>query len=717
MIVGGWEHTCALVDGGVKCWGSNAYGQLGDGTNVDRLTPVDVIDLDTGVAKIAAGWYHTCALTIGGSIKCWGYSGDGELGIGSTTGSTVPVTVTGFDSGARDIGAGGYHTCAITDAGAAKCWGRNNYGQIGDNSTTNRISPVQVVGLSADVSVIEGGTMHTCAVMNDSSVKCWGVDAVGLLVAPGNSCTPTAMHYCTAPEVVSGLNNVAALTAGDHFTCALTMTGGIKCWGGGQHGVFGTGTPYPTGQLTDVIGLTSGVTAIAGGQMHMCAQVGGGIKCWGYNEQGQIGDNTNDDRYTPVNAFGLTAGVGAIGAGAQHACTAVGTQINCWGSNSSGQLGIGAPRFRSTPADVVGLGSQSMFLSAAWAHTCAVTGTGGVRCWGNNYRGQLGDGMTTHRNTPVDVTGIVSGTTQVASGDRHSCALVNSGVKCWGANERGQLGNGTNTNSLAPVDVMGLLDGVGAISAGTEFSCALMKAGTVKCWGANYYGNLGNGTFNASNIPVDVSDLTEVNTISSYGSHVCVLTNNGAMKCWGWNQDGEIGDGTTQDKSAPVTVNGLGSSVTSVSAGGYHTCAVNSLGMAFCWGNIGPSGNPKTPTQVPGISGNLQISASGNLYTCAVDRDTGGVKCWGLNTHGQLGDGTTQSRVNPTQVSGLASNVVSIVTGCEHTCALMNDGTVKCWGDEFYGQLGDTHQGVSSVPMRVLLGPSPFTNFLPFIRR
>ena len=160
----GYAHTCALtVSGGVKCWGNNTYGQLGDGTTQERLTPMDVAGLKSGVQAIATGSYHSCALTTSGGVKCWGKNDGGQLGDGTTQRRRAPVDVVGLSSGVRAIAAGLYHTCAVTEAGGVKCWGLNNGGQLGDGTGTQRLTPVDVVGLSSGVRTVTAGYFHTCA--------------------------------------------------------------------------------------------------------------------------------------------------------------------------------------------------------------------------------------------------------------------------------------------------------------------------------------------------------------------------------------------------------------------------------------------------------------------------------------------------------------------------------------------------------------------------
>lgn len=184
MVTAGYSHTCALTTTrGVKCWGENWEGQCGDGSTERRLTPVDVDGLSSGVSAVIGGGFHTCALTTAGGVKCWGGNMHGALG--STTGTdtfrTTPVDVIGLSSGVSKVTAGLWHTCALTTAGAAKSWGSNTGGQLGDGSETNRLTPVDVAGLSSGTSFISAGWNHTCAVTTAGGVKCWGTIGYGQL--------------------------------------------------------------------------------------------------------------------------------------------------------------------------------------------------------------------------------------------------------------------------------------------------------------------------------------------------------------------------------------------------------------------------------------------------------------------------------------------------------------------------------------------------------
>ncbi len=353
QITAGYYHTCALTTaGGVKCWGYNSEGELGNGTRVSKSTPVDVVGLDSGITTIAAGWYHTCALTIAGGVKCWGANYDGQLGDGTTQNRRLtPVDVVGMDNGVADITAGRVHTCALMNSGAVKCWGNNYTGQLGDGTKVSKSSPVDVVGLGSGVVAFDAGYLHTCA---------------------------------------------------------LTTGGGVKCWGNNDAGQLGDGTMVSKSNPVYVVGLSSGVAAITTGEYHTCALTnGGGVKCWGSNGWGELGDGMGGDKSSPVNVVGLASGVTAIAAGMWQTCGLItGGGVKCWGSNWYGELGDGTSgerTYKNTPVDVVGLGNDVVALTAGDWYTCALTVAGQVKCWGYNDYGQLGDGTTTDRSTPVDV--------------------------------------------------------------------------------------------------------------------------------------------------------------------------------------------------------------------------------------------------------------------------------------------------------------------------
>jgi len=288
-----------------------------------------------------------------------------------------------------------------------------------------------------------------------------------------------------------------------------------------------------------------------------------------------------------------------------------------------------------------------------------------VKCWGYNGNGQLGDGTFTSNNTPVTVTGLTT-TTAIACGQDHTCALLfdTKTVKCWGYNGHGQLGDGTFTSNNKPVSVTGITTAT-AIACGQSYTCALLTDGTVKCWGYNGKGQLGDGTFTSNNKPVSVTGITTATAIACGQDHTCALLTDGTVKCWGKNDNGQLGDGTFTSNNKPVSVTGLTGIVTAITAGWDHTCALLSDGTVKCWGYNGQGQlgvnwaakiSSNTPVTVTGITTATAIAAGGG-HTCALLSD-GTMKCWGYNGFGQLGDGTINKNYIP-QTVGLLSYTLS----------------------------------------------------------
>ncbi|HRW04968.1 MAG TPA: hypothetical protein P5121_07730 [Caldilineaceae bacterium] len=349
-------------------------------------------------------------------------------------------------------------------------------------------------------------------------------------------------------------------------------------------------------------------------------------------------------------------------------------------------------------------------ITAGGYFTCILTTAGGVRCWGDNHFGQLGNGTKViFSHIPVNVVDLSTDIRAISAGIYHVCALTNEGsVKCWGKNVSGQLGNGTYEDSSVPVDVIGLTN-VTAISAGSSHTCALTTKGGIQCWGNGLYGKLGNGERLSSSSPTEVIKLsTGIRAIAAGGSHTCALTTEGGVKCWGYNFHGEVGDGTHIDQDIPVDVTALTTGALAIAVGTHHSCALTMQGIK-CWGynqhgqlGDGSQTNRTTPINVVDFTEGGEVIVAGGFHTCAVTT-TGGVKCWGENGVGELGDGTQTSRLTPTDVTDLSSDVNVITTGVSHTCVLMTNGLAKCWGYNIYGEVGDGTRQIRSTPVDLTL--------------
>jgi alpha-tubulin suppressor-like RCC1 family protein len=705
-VAGGDEHSCALaVDGGVRCWGANDTGQLGDGTTQSRNGPVAVVGLSGLTATaVVAGRLHSCALFSDGRVRCWGYNYYGQLGDGGGPNRSVPALVSNLAGlTVVAIGAGQNHTCAVISDGTLRCWGWNGYGQLGDGSNNNnRPTPVTVQGLAGvSIAAVSGGWGHTCAVTGSGAVYCWGFNSNGQL---GDA----TYDWRYTPVAVAGLSGLVATSvavAGTH-SCARFVGGSVRCWGWNQDGQLGDGTTVSRNQPVLVTALSGfSATAVTAGGSFNCALIAGAApRCWGTTS-------------SPVEGLPDLANE-AIDAGGGHVCVLVADgNVHCWGDNRYGQIGDSSQRIRVIPVRVLGLSSVSVLelVAGAW-HSCALISGGSVRCWGRNQHGQIGDGSFTLRRTPTVVSGLAGlNVTALSAGESHTCArIVDGSVRCWGRNDRGQLGDATTTDRNVAVMVEGLggIDIVD-VAVGAGHSCAIDQLSVVRCWGRNDDGQIGDGSNTDRPQPTLVSGLAGVTVAALEAGewHNCVLLVGGALRCWGYNGNGQVGDGTTMQRNAPVAVaNTVGLVATGVHLGGYHSCARFDDASVRCWGtnDDGQLGDGTTEQrEAPVLVSGLGVSAVttmalGEYHSCARLAD-GNLRCWGYNSDGQLGDGSTEDRAVPAPVIGLDGlSAVDLAAGGSHVCARFSDGIARCWGDNAHGQLGNGESGSYPTPQLVI---------------
>jgi alpha-tubulin suppressor-like RCC1 family protein len=358
QVSAGYSHTCGVtVDSLAYCWGYNFFGQLGDGTQTDRLTPVRVAGF-LRFRGVSTGTSHTCGITISNRAYCWGAAYTGALGDGTSVNTRLkPVAVAG-GLHFRQVAAGNSHTCGVTLDDKGYCWGSNSGGPLGDGTEQTRLAPVPVLG-GLNFRQLDTGLGHTCGVTLTNSAWCWGSNGFGVLGS-----LPSGGRALTPVRVAGGLH-FRRVIAGFSHTC---------------------------GETTDNRGY-----------------------CWGFNRFGQVGDGTSSDaRLTPVAVVGGLQFDRVGAAGQYHSCgVTLGHRAYCWGSNDSGQLGIGTNAglpiivgfpYSSKPRAVTG-GLQFIQVSAYFQHTCGVTTDYRAYCWGSNVEGQLGNGTHTNSLSPVKVAG------------------------------------------------------------------------------------------------------------------------------------------------------------------------------------------------------------------------------------------------------------------------------------------------------------------------
>ena len=394
ILGGAWLALTRYRDGQATDGGVDARALVlpPRAADVPAVRPIAATELSPPVSTVSAGYAHTCARAANGAVRCWGWNQFGQLGDGTLTHRATPGPVPGLDR-VVEVVVGHAHSCARRDDGTVRCWGLNSSGQLGNNTRRSSGAPVQVLGLTGAVQLALGEG-HTCARLSDATLRCWGDNTHGQL---GDG-TATTRPFAGA---VPGMAGVEEVEAGNLHTCARLADTTVRCWGASNFGQVGDGYPEAHYRPAVVAGL-SRAAALALAPYRSCARLqDGSVRCWGRNDTGQLGDGTRRSRTTPVRVVGL-AGALDLGLGAFHGCARMlDHTLRCWGSNAFGQLGDGTTVDRPTPvaAQITGVVS----VSAGEVHACARTAEGVVRCWGGNGFGQVGDGATVNHGVPFVV--------------------------------------------------------------------------------------------------------------------------------------------------------------------------------------------------------------------------------------------------------------------------------------------------------------------------
>jgi len=524
----------------------------------------------------------------------------------------------------------------------------------------------------------------------------------GLCEGRGESthCCPTE---CVDGTCVTGECTYAtAVAVGQNMSCALLHNGTVKCWG--HPTLLGDDTTGRSSVAVTAPGIED-ATAVAVGVSYACVLLEDHtIRCWGANYRGQLGDGTTSMAQTPVVVAGIDNAT-QVAAGYTHSCAVLADHtVRCWGQGDSGQLGDGLRQNSDRPVVVTGIDNATA-VDVGYYHSCALLADHTMRCWGSNGYGQLGDDRASGVQSylPVVVSGL-GDASAITCGHSHTCARLSDGtVRCWGKNTHNELGGGGGEQQVwTPVPVPGLA-GVASLDATGDFTCATLNGGTVQCWGSNSNGQLGSGRLGREEGLVTVAGVNTASSVAAGHDHSCVLLQDNAVWCWGVNTGGQLGDGRIFASATPLPVLGV-STATDLDAADFHTCARLDDGTVRCWGSGGRLGREShvdsgAPVQVADLTNATDVS-TGEVHSCAVLAG-GSVRCWGsANWAGQLGNGTTEQSRTPVPVTGIG-NATAVELGADHSCALLSDRTVKCWGYNAHGQLGGGWDDWSTTPVVV----------------
>ena len=589
-------------------WGTSpSDGAITYTSNSPTVATIDattgrVTIVSTGVATLtmsqAKGTNHTAATTV----------------VVLTVGRGTPA-FGDFVVANKTYGAAAFLlTSPTTTSSGAFTFTSSNTSVATVNSTTGLVTVVapgstEIAATQAQTLTHTASTIRTTFVVDPASPVISAMPAI--TKAYGSAAFTLTAPTSNSSGAISYTSSNTAVATIDSNTRLITLTGAGTTTITASQVATSTYTSAST-STTLTVEAAPEITHLSLSNVSSCALTStGAMKCWGSNAYGQIGTLASNQQKTPIDVPGFTNNISAIAVGDSRMCalTTAG-EVKCIGNGVA-------------DSNNPGISAGAISISSGYANSCALMSYGGVKCWGDNWTGQLGSGTWVNTSPAVNVKGLTSGVTAITSGIMHSCALLSSGsVKCWGANNYGQLGDGTTSNRNEPAQVSGLTSGVVSISGGYEHTCAVLTNGEAKCWGRNGYGELGDGTTTHKNVPtsvkVDGQPISGIASISGGLRHTCAITTGGAAKCWGYNALASLGNGTLTDSLTPVNVVGLDSGVLSIDAGkGFATCAT-----------------------VTGSS----------------------VKCWGHSWAGNVGDGFTTDRSSPVNVVGLMSSSPSATT-------------------------------------------------------
>ncbi|MFZ4404359.1 MAG: hypothetical protein ACOYOK_09690 [Pseudobdellovibrionaceae bacterium] len=706
-----------------------------------------------------------------GKVRCWGSNANNTLGRGDSTstpdtdGAVLPATPykksASFIAGTKlfqQLYGGDNFMCGLGTDNKAYCWGENTYGQLGDSTTTTRSSATAVSG-SDDFSMIAAGDEFACGILSSTkSIKCWGRNQYGQLGVGDTS-------NRSSPVSISSSDKYIWLAAGDAHACAINEDKKLFCWGYNQYGELGDGTTTATStpKRIDNNVLASKVilySKVFIGDQQTCGIVYNAtdstknqtLRCWGYNRFGMLGDGTKNYSSSSL-AIDSTTKYKYISGSSIHTCgITTGDELKCWGYNSYGEVGFGANvlpfsatsvyaekvfskvessrSFRCDDA-VVDLTLRPDCLYSAgtvyqpYSHNCALIDSGApvtadrnnLICFGSNSKGQLGDGTTYNRSAGVAV--ISSNTfTKFTLGNQHTCAILNDGVdagkvQCWGDNSKGQLGLNSTTNSTLPTTINDSSTYT-EISAGLNHTCGITAGGVLKCWGDNTYGQLGDTSTTQRESPAVANSGTSYSKVAAGAYHTCGITAGGVLKCWGRNTYGQLGDASTSNSSSALIID-TGVSYQSITAGANHTCGITAGGTSKCWGrnNVGQLGVNSSTTQFTSpttVNGGISFSEikAGWSHTCGIDSALK-IYCWGDNYLNQSGYSTgysisiTPIRIKDSSASNNTQSFSTLSAGSESSCAI--ETTTKklfCWGSNINGAFAQSENTLRPQTVRRL---------------
>ena len=686
MAAGG-SHTLFIdEDGSLWAWGSSDSGQIGNGSaGFSRPIPVRVME---NIVSVAAGGSHTLAIDANGTLWAWGGNYSGQLGNGSISWDVNEPKPVKVMEDVVSVAAGGEHSLAIDKQGNLWAWESNSNGQVGNGSINWDINEARPVKVMEDIVSIAAGGNHSLAIDKQGNLWAWGKNWYGQVGNDGLD---------NEPKPVKVMEGVVGIAAGGDHSLAIDKQSYLWTWGSNQSGQLGNGSigwdatePKPVKVMEDVVSVA------AGGEHSLAIDIQGNLWTWGSNYYGQVGDSTTENnRDLPVKVM---EGVVSMTAGSEHSLTIDRDgEIWSWGSNSYGQLGNGnsgwdAADSRPRRIKLIFVENRVASVAAGSGHTLAIDVNGSLWAWGDNSYGQTGiDSTQLSVDRPVN---IMDGVVSVAAGGEHSLAIdEESNLWAWGANYNGQIGDGSTTHRSTPVKVM---ENIVSVAAGLCHTLAIDIEGNLWAWGANELGQLGYG-YLGDNETKPEKVMENVISVVAGSFHSLAIDVSGNMWSWGANEYGQLGYGYSgKPEAEPVKVM---ENIVSVVAGSFHSLTIDKDSNLWAWGaneygqlGNGSSGMDANESKPVKVMGNALSATAGYAHTLAIDINNN-LWAWGSNSSNQLGiismcecEGDCDCSNTPitSPVKVFEGNLVSVEAFDDHSLAIDADGSLWDWGCDWY---------------------------------
>lgn len=755
QVVAGISSFCALDQNGeILCWGSNGSGQLGNGTTKDAYFATKVSNPDNVVFNSLVGFnYNYCATDTNNILYCWGGGGSGQIGDGLNKNALIPTkvqlpvdSVTHTAITFTSISVGASTICGVGTNKHIYCWGDNQYGQVGNGTNTNATTPTQIVMADSnaqsetfvEVNINYYGSGAVCALASSGNIYCWGG---GGNYALGNGTTADSNKAILVKMPANGDKFKHLVQGMGNGNCALTTLDTAYCWGYNNSGEGGNGISYLPVQVPTAVIMPVGetFTTMSTSVNTACAITNlGNAYCWGYGYTGQRGDGSNSNLNVPVK-LQFPSQVLSISSSYYQSATLCALDINhkvyCWGAGNYGSVGNGESYSVNVPTPIAMFDSNTNFMQAAISGnsntSCAVEAQGDIYCWGYGLNGQLGNGNNTNSYIPTRVviessesliTDLITTRGFFAN---TFCALHSSNqVYCWGYGIDGEIGNGRNLSESTPQSVLLPEDvSITQLVAANETICGIDTNGYAYCWGSGEDGQIGNGTMQSSNIPQKVAPPDGSAVPLSFTQLVaasetfCGLDKNSLIYCWGYGLNGQIGNMAKNNVALPTPVGGNIKFNMLLGAGNDTFCAQSTSNYVYCWGKnthgVAGIGSTQTevtvPTQIAMAQGkyvklNALTATNGNF--CGFDSNY--IYCWGLGSSGQIGNGLTNDQTGPAQIAYayVPLSLPTQIIGNEYSLCTLINSRAYCWGYGIDGEMGNNTTAQKNPYAKVVTMPT-----------